>query len=339
MDKMLTKPVTSNAAWTQSSLGDDDWTIDLTRPQIEALADASNHISGSGRLWHQTCRADFVLPEWTSLITSLQSTLEGGRGFARVRALPVSDISTESARLMLWGLGQHLGFPEPQDASGNLLHDVCDTGKRLDAGNVRAYQTNLPINYHNDGADAFVLLCYRAASSGGKSKLVSAVSVFNAILDRRPDIAGVLQKPFDFDARGQERPGSPPYQRVPIYTPFAGHLNTLYKRDYIELAQRFADVPRLTPLQIEALDLMDEVCNELALEFVMEPGDIIVANNYDILHGRSAFDNAETDAEPRHMLRLWLSLPNGRPLPPIFEQTREFYHSYTRRNTQTESHT
>jgi hypothetical protein len=71
----------------------------------------------------------------------------------------------------------------------------------------------------------------------------------------------------------------------------------------------------------------------------MEPGDIIVANNYDILHGRSAFDNAETEAEPRHMLRLWLSLPNGRPLPPIFEQTREFYHSYTRRNTQTESHT
>jgi hypothetical protein len=339
MDKMLTKPVVSNAAWTRSSLDDDEWTIDLTRPQIEALADASKRISGSGRQWHQTCRDDFALPEWTSLIASLQNAIEGGRGFARVRALPVSNISTDTARLMLWGIGQHLGFPEPQDASGSLLHDVRDTGKSLNAGNTRAYQTNLPINYHNDGADAFMLLCYRAASSGGKSKLVSALSVFNTILDRRPDIAAVLQEPFDFDARGQERPGSPPYQRVPIYTPYAGHLNVLYKREYIDLAQRFTDVPGLTPLQIEALDLMDEVCDELALEFVMEPGDIIIANNYDILHGRSSFDNAETNTEPRHMLRLWLSLPNGRRLPPVFEHTREFYYSYTRRNPPTENRT
>jgi len=31
------------------------------------------------------------------------------------------------------------------------------------------------------------------------------------------------------------------------------------------------------------------------------------------------------------MMRLWLSLPNGRPLPPIFDSTREFHYSYARR--------
>ncbi|HIG17758.1 MAG TPA: hypothetical protein EYQ31_11010 [Candidatus Handelsmanbacteria bacterium] len=122
---------------------------------------------------------------------------------------------SSSEKPVQWGIGQHVGYPEPQDAAGNLLHDVRDTGKDLASDNVRAYQTNLPINYHNDGADAFMLLCYRAAHAGGESRLVSAVAVFNEILRRRPDLAAVLQEPFDFDARGQERPGARPFQRVP----------------------------------------------------------------------------------------------------------------------------
>jgi alpha-ketoglutarate-dependent taurine dioxygenase len=105
---------------------------------------------------------------------------------------------------------------------------------------------------------------------------------------------------------------------VPIYTAHAGLLNVLYKREYIDLAQRWEDVPELTSAQIEVLDLMDVVCNELALSFQMEPGDLVVANNYDILHARAAFQNQTADDDGRHMLRLWLSLPNGRPLPPIF---------------------
>jgi hypothetical protein len=263
----------------------------------------------------------------------MRSSLEGGLGFALIRALPLTDVSADTARLMLWGIGQHLGYPEPQDAAGNLLHDVKDTGKDLATNNIRAYQTNLPINYHNDGADAFMLLCCTAAETGGRSRLVSAISVFNEILARRPDLARRLQEPFDFDARGQERPDAPPYQRVPIYNFYEGYLNVLYKREYIDLGQRFPGVPSLTTQQVEALDLMDSICDEFSLEFVMEPGDILVANNYDLLHGRSAFQDARANTQGRHMLRLWLSLPNGRPLPPIFENTREFYHSYTRRKT------
>ena len=332
MSSLLKVPLQSPAAWNGADLvNSDEWTITLDPAQIDELRIALESIGSPGLGWLEADPKDYPLPAWENLIVGLRSQLEGGLGFAVIRGLPVAGVSTDHARLMLWGIGQHLGYPEPQDAAGHLLHDVVDTGKNLKTDNIRAYQTNLPINYHNDGADAFMLLCFRSAQSGGRSRLVSAISVFNQILSRRPDLARVLQEPFDFDARGQERPGAPPFQRVPIFNFHEGYLNVLYKREYIDLGQRFADVPELTTQQIEALDLMDQVCNELSLEFVMKPGDIIVANNYDLLHGRSAFQDEPEAVEGRHMLRLWLSLPNGRPLPPIFETTREFYHSYARR--------
>jgi hypothetical protein len=329
---ILDRPLSTPAAWVGGELSPDgDWVLSPDASLIAELSAACGAVEGEGRRWHETDQTDFPLPSWKSLIHDLRCELEGGRGFALIRSVPVADRTAEGARLLLWALGRHLGFPEPQDAAGNLLHDVRDTGKDLEADDVRAYQTRLPINYHNDGADAFMLLCYRSARSGGRSKLVSAVSVFNRILRDRPELAEALQQSFDFDARGQQRPGAPPYQRLPIYSYHAGYLNVLYKREYIDLAQRFDDVPPLTSLQVEALDLMDRTCDEMALEFVMEPGDIVVANNYDVLHARSAFADDSPEAAGRHMLRLWLSLPNGRPLPPAFEATREFHHSYRRR--------
>ncbi len=340
---LRTEPLINNAAWVGEDLGAHrDWIVQIEPHLLTELREAAAAILSAGGSWQSSSREHFALPAWSDVVEQLRSDLEGGRGFALIRALPVHDLSVDEARLMLWGLGQHLGYPEPQDAAGNRLHDVRDTGKDLRDDNIRAYQTNLPINYHNDGADVFMLLCYRSARAGGQSKLVSAVSVFNEILHRRPDLAAVLQAPFDFDARGQQLPGARPFQRVPIYSAHAGLLNVLYKREYIDLAQRFEDAPDLTPLQIEALDLMDEVCDSLALSFLMEPGDIVIANNYDILHARAAFDDMtashddDMSADHRHMLRLWLSLPNGRPLPPVFEHTREFRYSFERRRSDSE---
>jgi hypothetical protein len=215
-----------------------------------------------------------------------------------------------------------------------LLHHVRDTGRDIGRDdNLRLYQTNKTIPYHNDGSDIFMLLCARPAKQGGRSLLISAVAVFNEIIRRRADLGEVLQQTIYFDARGQQADAMPRYQAVPIFNIYQGRLHVLYKRDYIELAQQFDEVPRLSKQQIEALDLIDEICHEdgFALECDMQAGDILLANNYQLLHSRTTF---EVDVDPerhRHMLRLWLTLPNGRELLPVFEHTREFRHSYARR--------
>ena len=89
----------------------------------------------------------------------------------------------------------------------------------------------------------------------------------------------------------------------------------LYKRRYITLAQRFEDVPRLTPLQTEALDLLDQLCNDpdMHLEFTMQTGDILLGNNYATLHSRTSYQDHDDPALRRHLLRVWLTLEQGSP--------------------------
>ena len=65
-----------------------------------------------------------------------------------------------------------------------------------------SYETNDELHFHNDGGDAFMLLCVRAAQEGGMSKLVSMGAAVQRMLRRRPT-ARVAQQPFHFDSRSQ----------------------------------------------------------------------------------------------------------------------------------------
>lgn len=334
MPQILTHPLAIPAAWRGSHwVTDNSWIYTLDTATTDELQSALRDATQSERDPFSIDPQNFPLPAFAETCSRILADVEGGRGFALMRGLPVAGCSDDEAATLFWGLGVHLGTPEPQDAAGNLIHHVRDTGRDLSQDDVRKYQTNQDIPFHNDGSDVFLLLCLRNAKSGGRSRLISSTAVFNEIVRRRPDLAEILQQPFDFDARGQHLEGEPRAQRVPIYNYHEGHLSTVHKRFYIDLAQRFPEVPPLTAEQIEALDLFDEIAAEpgMCFEFDMQPGDILAASNYDILHCRTAFEDHKDPARRRHMMRLWVTIPNGRPLPPIFAQTREFRHSYARR--------
>ena len=91
---------------------------------------------------------------------------------------------------------------------------------------------------------------------------------------------------------------------------------------YINSAQRFDQAPKLTPQQKQALDLLDEIVNDPAihLEMRLKPGDMQFVYNHSLLHDRTAFVDWPALEERRHLLRLWLALPDDRPLPPSFKQ-------------------
>ena len=334
MPQMLSHPLEIPAAWRGSHWdSDNSWMYTLDASTVAQLQSALRDANQSGSDLFSIDPQNFPLPAFAETRGRILDDVEGGRGFALLRGLPVEGCSDEEAVMLFWGLGVHLGTPEPQDAAGNRIHHVRDTGRDLSQDDIRKYQTNQDIPFHNDGSDIFLLLCLRNAKSGGRSRLLSSIAVFNEIVRRRPDLAEVLQQPFDFDARGQQLDGEPRAQRVPIYNYHEGHLSTVHKRFYIDLAQRFPEVPSLTPVQTEALDLFDEIAAEpgMCFEFDMQPGDILAASNYDVLHCRTAFEDHEDPARRRHMMRLWVTIPNGRPLPPVFARTREFRHSYRRR--------
>ena len=71
--------------------------------------------------------------------------------------------------------------------------------------------------------------------------------------------------------------------------------------------------------ELRVLDRFEEVTKrpELMLEFTLQPGEIYFINNYTILHARTAFDDSDTEEDRRrHLLRLWLEVPQMRPVHP-----------------------
>ncbi|QWA25732.1 TauD/TfdA family dioxygenase [Streptomyces sp. JCM17656] len=93
-----------------------------------------------------------------------------------------------------------------------------------------------------------------------------------------------------------------------------------YHRPYLESAQRFPDVPRLEPADVELFDLIDRAASSprYSLDVGFEPGDLLLVNNYAVLHSRTAYEDFAEPERKRHVLRLWLTLRKGRDLPPHF---------------------
>jgi hypothetical protein len=95
-----------------------------------------------------------------------------------------------------------------------------------------------------------------------------------------------------------------------------GYFTSQYSRSFVESAQRFPEVPRLTPEQNEALDLLAQLADELCLEMQLEPGDIQILNNHVTYHSRTNYVDYDDPSRQRLLYRLWLSTPGNRPLPP-----------------------
>ncbi|HPU51488.1 MAG TPA: TauD/TfdA family dioxygenase [Burkholderiaceae bacterium] len=334
MTEVLDRAVTGPAVWTGEQMrARTDWIHVLAAADIAEIDRALAKVKSAGTSLFSIGPEDFPLPTLAPRLAGIRAEVADGRGFALLRGLPIERYSLDDARLLFWGLASHVGMAEGQDKAGSLMHQVTDTGKSVETSeSTRGYETNRELQFHNDGGDAFMLLCMRTAKSGGISKLMSAGALFNEILRRNPELAKVAQEPFHFDARAQN-PADIKIQSVPIFTWHAGHLNVLHKRAYIKTAQRFPEVPRLTPQQTEVLDLIDEICNAPAwhLAFAMEPGDMQIGNNFSVLHSRTTYEDHEEPERRRLLLRIWMTLPQGRPLPQVYATTREFGQTYRRR--------
>jgi hypothetical protein len=267
-------------------------------------------------------RESFVLPTLGPRLARLHDTLIHGCGFALVRALPVQSWSREITAAAFFGLGCHLGNPRPQNAKGHVLGHVMDMGLNADDPNVRIYQTHERQTFHTDSSDIVGLVCLQQAKAGGDSALVSSNSIYNAMRRDHPALAAALFDPIATDRRGDVAAGQLPYFEIPVFTWHAQLMSTIYQRQYIDSAQRFESAMRLTPLHVEALDCFDALANDTRLNFLMrlEPGDMQFVHNHTLLHDRTAFEDWQEPARKRHLLRLWLSSPQARSLPPVWAQ-------------------
>ena len=299
-----------------------DWIERLSDAEIAEVERAVQHIENSNVDLSAISVQDAPLPMLGPRLQQMLEEVVNGRGFMLIKRLPVEGWTKRKAAIAFLVIGVHLGNLRMQNAEGHLLGHVRDMGRSSNDPNTRIYQTRERQTHHTDSCDIVGLLCLQSAKSGGLSSLVSSTTIFNEMRRLRPDLLGVLLEPIETDRRGEVSERSKPYFTIPIFNYHDGLVSAIYQRQYVASARRFPDVAPLTPMQIEALDLFDELANDPKLNLMMElrPGDIQFVHNHTILHDRTAFEDFPEPERKRHLLRLWLAPPNARPLPEVYAE-------------------
>jgi hypothetical protein len=298
------------------------WLEHLAESEIAEIDAAVHAFKRSGADFRSICVESFALPTLGVRLKRVLRDLLHGRGFVQLRGFPVDRYSIEDVAAAYLGIGAHLGSFRSQNAAGHLLGHVQDIGADIRQPNIRYYQTNKALEYHTDSCDIVGLMCLRTSRSGGASRIVSSVSLYNELMAHRPDLAEMLFHAFPTDRRGEIPEGERPWFDIPVFNWYDGKLTTIYVGQYIHSAQsNFPQARRLTAIELEALDMLDQLSNDpaLSLEIAFNPGDMQFLHNHQVLHSRTEFEDWPEPERKRHLLRLWLSPKEGRALPACFE--------------------
>jgi hypothetical protein len=310
------------AAWKGCDVGGKDAiAFDLGPEHLSAFEAAIAAVRGRGLEPEHFGREDFDLSAIAGDIAAIRDTVMNGHGVIVLRGFPVERWGVADMALVYWGLGTHLGQAVSQSRMGDRLGHVVDVSG--DNPRERGYRSSKELEFHTDSDDIVGLMCLAGAKAGGVSRLVSALAIHNEMRASHPEHLVPLYAGFAYHWRGEEPPGEPPITdyRVPVFSTQGGVVSCCYLRHFITMAAAERDTP---PAEHEtaALDCFDAIANreDMVFSMTLEPGELMLFNNYVVLHSRTGFvDHAEPERR-RHLLRLWLKAHDGRPVAPLLRR-------------------
>jgi hypothetical protein len=247
--------------------------------------------------------------------------VRSGRGFIVLRGLPRQGLTLDEFAAIVWGIGTHFGQALSQTAEGKLLDYVVDATSSDPT--PRMYRTSFELGPHNDPTGMLALACWNPAKSGGESMLVSGVTLHAEIARRAPQLLPALYRGFHYHRLGEQGPQQEPVTpyRVPIVAVRSGQVSCRTARAGYIAGHHELGIP-ITNEELAAIDLLDAVAREpdMRVTFPLAAGDMLVVNNYMVLHARHAFENFAQPERQRQLLRLWLDAADLRDVPPQFNQ-------------------
>ncbi len=310
------------AAWRGCDVGGKDAVaFDLAPRHIVAFEAAIAAARARGLEPEHFERADFDLSAIAGDIAAIRDALMNGRGVVVLRGFPVLRWGVADTTLLYWGLGTHFGTAVSQSRMGDRLGHVVDVSG--DNPRERGYRSSKELEFHTDSDDIVGMMCLAGAESGGVSRLVSALAIHNEMRASHAEHLAPLYAGFAYHWRGEEPPGEPPITdyRVPVFSTEGGVVSCCYLRHFITMAAAERDAP-LAEHEAAALDCFDAIANrdDMVLAMTLEPGELMLFNNYVLLHSRTGFVDHAAPERRRHMLRLWLKADDGRPVAPLLRR-------------------
>ena len=205
---------------------------------------------------------------------------------------------------------EHLGQKIPQNINKDLIVIVEDKGDTLE-NSGRYHKSNAAGIAHTDCPQwaevpkYMTLFCVNNSPTGGESKFVSAIEVYNVIKKEKPQYLETLCSDFYFDKRGEIIEGESPVTTAPIFSFDKGRLNFRFLDTYRESGHALKNSP-LTKEQLSAFNYLKSVMSreDLNYLFKLKPGQAVFCNNLCVAHGRKKFyDSPESK---RRMIRFWI---------------------------------
>ncbi|MCH9672877.1 MAG: TauD/TfdA family dioxygenase [Gammaproteobacteria bacterium] len=317
--ELVDQPIRGPQAWSAYEMRShpERWTYRLTAAERDEILMAVEGVRARGTDILDLRVEDFPLPVFGVRLQKLRREMLHERGFSFIKGMPIEGLDRRGAAIAFWGIGTHLGLAVSQNGKGHVLGHVTNLGLNYEDLNTRGYQTAARLPFHTDYADLVGLLCLHGAAEGGKSSIVSSVSIYNRMLQERPDLVSVLRQPLYRTRWGEVDSTLPHWVEVPAFSVHEQGVMTSYVRSAVRKAQVDERVPRLTDQQVEAMDYFDALAEspDMHLDMDFEVGDLQFLNNHWILHSRTAYVDPEPPAPRRHLLRLWLACEDGPPFP------------------------
>jgi hypothetical protein len=309
----------SNAfKWIAASMPEDRYLLEFDDADRAQLLGAVGAIESAGRTTPATAlsKADFAFGTLADKLALGFDRVRSGPGFVVMRGLPTDGLTPAQFDAMAWGIGLYFGEAISQNAQGDVLSHVIDVSA-VEA-TPRMYRSNLELRPHTDITSMLSLACWYQSPTGGASVLVSGVTVHDEIARRAPHLLEPLYRGFHYHLTGEEAPGETPVTpfRVPTFSVVNGQLSVRYLRSNLAGGHRELGIP-LTALEIEALDFFDDVARspENRIAFNLERGEMIVINNYTVMHARTTFAEHPQPERRRSLTRLWLDAKDFRDVP------------------------
>ncbi|MCH9651069.1 MAG: TauD/TfdA family dioxygenase [Deltaproteobacteria bacterium] len=315
------QPFEGPALWRGGELAErSDWQHTLSEGECQEIRAALESTQRDEVPLQDITVKNFLLPTLAGQLGAAQNSLEHGCGSFLMRGWPVGEHTLEGNRRVFWGLSQYLGTPISQSAQGEKIFHVQDAGLSKGDSRVRGPNTRRALNFHCDRCDVIGFLCIHQAKKGGESYLVSSPAIHNEMLRHHPDLLALLYQSWYYKTHNVDLANDDLWCFQPVFAQVEGRFVSYILRVLIDRAYQLPELPDMTRQQKKALDTLDALCTDPSFHysFTQEPGDMLFVNNFTNFHSRGAFENHDDPARHRLLLRIWLSVPNSRPLPQSF---------------------
>ena len=303
-------------AWRKSTISKEDYFFQFPDKCLMELEKLSDELQKNCLPALITRPEMYELENCKVFMKKIKEVLDNGVGFAIMEKLPIDSVPLEVATTMHWLLGSLLGRPVAQNfKDGKMLYEVMDltAGKGKNIIGVRGSHTNADLSFHTDCSsniappDYVGLMCVRPALEGGESQLTNWYSVYNKLLESRPDLCARGFKPILFDRQREHSDDDP---RILSRPPFAfdGNITLRYSERLNRQGYKIAKQSMDQETE-DMLSAIDEILTdpEMRVDLNFESGQIQWINNASIGHRRTSYvDHPGEPSLRRCLVRMWL---------------------------------